>query len=108
MNAIPEKRLLAAILARAIVDYLGDRRDDNKALQLGLPVWLFRSEEEFSFKWICDHLELDPIALRNRLRQWKQGNESVKLPQSMVSLLTQIIGVDEPMEIIVRLPYYRY
>ena len=65
-SQIPEKRLLAAVLQRAITDYLtgdGDLRDSAEA-------WLIRAEPEdapLTFDFICEALDLDPHGLQKAL-----------------------------------------
>ena len=55
----PERRLLLGILERAILDYVGnDKREADQAKS-----WIHSSdtiEDEFSFAWICNQLDLDP------------------------------------------------
>jgi hypothetical protein len=66
-SQIPEKRLLAAVLQRAITDYLsgeGDMRD-------GAENWLFSDDESdapLSFAFICEALDLDMDSLRVAIR----------------------------------------
>lgn len=56
----PERRLLLAVLERAILDYVGnDRREVEEA-----EIWLFGDREDselvtFSFRWVCQQLDLD-------------------------------------------------
>lgn len=62
----PEKELLIAILDRAVLDYCGREGElHDKAKE-----WLFSDpdfENAFSFAAICDHLKLNPIAVRERI-----------------------------------------
>ncbi len=64
---VPERRLLAAVLQRAITDYLtgdGDLRD-------GAELWLMDDEPTdapLSFRFICEALDLDMPSLRNALK----------------------------------------
>ncbi len=56
----PERRLILAVLERAILDYVGnDRREIDEA-----EAWLFGELENdlfapFSFPWVCQQLDLD-------------------------------------------------
>lgn len=69
----PEKRLLVAILKRAINDYLGRVNTDNRltgheAEDAGR--WLYELGKDhktpFSFSWICEYLDIEPNrVLRN-------------------------------------------
>ena len=56
---IPERRLLAAVLQRAVSDFTGP---DGRAAEEAA-AWIFDKPEEphgiFSFAWICEQLELD-------------------------------------------------
>jgi hypothetical protein len=62
-SSAPEKRLLAAVLQRAITDFLttdGELQDSARS-------WLFEEEvtdAPISFKFICEALDLDQSGLR--------------------------------------------
>ncbi|MGA1191850.1 MAG: hypothetical protein ACO3XO_06180 [Bdellovibrionota bacterium] len=64
---VPERRLLAAVLQRAITDYLtgdGDLRDSAEA-------WLIHDQPEdapLTFKFICEALDLDYPSLKEAIR----------------------------------------
>ncbi len=66
VSQIPEKRLLAAVLQRAITDFLtgdGDLRDSAEG-------WLINNEPEdapLTFDFICEALDLDPHGLQKAL-----------------------------------------
>ena len=70
---VPERRLLAAVLQRAITDYLtgdGDLRDTAEA-------WLIHDQPEdapLTFKFICEALDLDYPSLKEAIRS--QGSSS--------------------------------
>ncbi|NDC37528.1 MAG: hypothetical protein EBZ48_05700 [Proteobacteria bacterium] len=64
---VPEKRLLAAVLQRAITDLLtgdGELRDGSKS-------WLldddYTSESPLTFRFICEALDLDCESLRKAI-----------------------------------------
>ena len=70
-ESVPERNLLAACLERAIRDILnkpqsegGTGETTNRHCREAC-TWL-RSQERsnFSFRWICHHLDLDPKAIR--------------------------------------------
>ena len=66
----PEHELLVAILDRAVLDFYSKRQ----ALRDPAKEWLFEAEEGrelFSFDWICDHLNLEPQAVRKQVSQLK-------------------------------------
>jgi hypothetical protein len=83
MTGTPERRLLLAILERAILDYVGnDTREVQEAEQ-----WLFGDNEhynehcstsQFSFGWLCEQLDLDPIKIANHIRSMpRRGNRKI-------------------------------
>lgn len=64
---VPEKRLLAAVLQRAITDFLtgdGEVREGSKA-------WImdddYTSEAPLTFRFICEALDLDCESLRKAI-----------------------------------------
>jgi hypothetical protein len=79
MTGSPERRLLLAILERAILDFVGnDERELEQAEQ-----WLFGCEranrnEHFSFEWVCEQLDLDPKRISEKIRSMpRRGNRKV-------------------------------
>lgn len=63
---VPEKRLLAAVLQRAITDYVGGEGE----IKEGARVWLMDDEPTdapLSFKFICEALDLDLSSLRKAI-----------------------------------------
>jgi len=72
----PERRLLSAILNRAVLDFLGNGRDASAKAAL----WLFDRDsagDEFSYEWICDNLDLNSERILSELlyqRCIKEGN----------------------------------
>lgn len=79
MTGSPERRLLLAILERAILDFVGnDARELEQAEQ-----WLFGSErahrnEHFSFEWVCEQLDLDPKRIAAKIKSMpRRGNRKV-------------------------------
>ena len=64
--SVPEKRLLAAVLQRAITDYL----TGDKELKEGAYAWLMEEEEgesPISFLFICEALDLDADGLKRAI-----------------------------------------
>lgn len=65
----PEKSLLSSILARAILDLFGNKtaiKQQSPAVQA--LDWLESdSDADFSYKWICVHLDMDHVVLRTEL-----------------------------------------
>ena len=79
MTGTPERRLLLAILERAILDYVGnDQREVEEA-----EIWLFGDLEApsramFSFPWICDQLDLDIPKIAEKIRSMpRRGDRKV-------------------------------
>lgn len=65
---VPERKLLAAMLARAVWDAaLGYSEDQRDAIE-----WLFPAEENleepFSFVWVCWVLDVQVTAVRKRVK----------------------------------------
>lgn len=74
-GAIPERRLMAAILRRAVYDFVlyRDETHVNHSLALDSAAWLFCSfpqeeqvDGEWTFVYICQDLGLDPRSVRQR------------------------------------------
>lgn len=68
----PDRRLLAAILGRAIWDFLHDCVDIKRTDRSGAGRWLFsRSKENkpFSFTWVCQHLGLDAKEIKKKVKK---------------------------------------
>lgn len=76
----PERRLLLAILERAILDYVGnDERERDEA-----NIWLFETpdneEQEFpiTLSDICEALDIDLETVRRRVREMpRRGDKKV-------------------------------
>ena len=70
----PEKRLLSAVLQRAITDFLTGEGE----LQLSAKEWIFSEDdttETFGFAYICEALDLHTEELRKvMLKQFLQQN----------------------------------
>lgn len=64
---VPEKRLLAAVLQRAVTDYVTGEGETRE----GARSWLMDDQPEDSpltFLFICEALDLDPESLRNAIQ----------------------------------------
>jgi hypothetical protein len=72
----PERRLLLAILERAILDYVGNiKKEIDEATE-----WLFNSlghdsENMFSFEWVCHELDLNPSTILEKIRLMPKRGE---------------------------------
>jgi hypothetical protein len=79
MTGTPERRLLLAILERAILDYVGnDAREVQEAEE-----WLFGEVEnsrksQFSFGWLCEQLDLDANKIARHIKSMpRRGNRKI-------------------------------
>lgn len=78
VNHAPERRLLAAMLERAILDLrcntdLTKQNDARESL-----LWIeTNSSAPFSFEWLCNELELDPTHLRRFAIKIVSGEKKV-------------------------------
>lgn len=71
MTGTPERRLLLAILERAILDYVGnDVREVEEAEEwlFGDPSGMSCSRTQFSFTWVCEQLDLDSRSIAEKIR----------------------------------------
>lgn len=65
----PERNLLAAVLARAICDAFGSSFADSGTIR-SAKRWLASEEiHDFSFFWVCQNLELDPVQIKIALKE---------------------------------------
>jgi len=72
---VPEKKLLAAVLQRAITDYVSAEGDLKESAR----IWLFEDDLPdcpLTFSFICEALDLDMRTLRKAVN--KQDNSSCK------------------------------
>lgn len=83
---IPERNLIAAVLARAISDVLNDYQSQQGVNdKYAATAWLkldrlftkkdFErdSKKRFTFVWCCLHLELDPYVMIEKITHWKEN-----------------------------------
>ena len=84
----PEKRLLAAVLQRAITDYISGEGE----LQESAKQWLYGSDdvgETFGFAYICEALDFHKEELRkavnNQLRAAQLAVQQTPVTQSFVA-----------------------
>ena len=77
----PERRLLLAVLERAILDFVGNEVKEATAAA----EWLFADEaiedensDEFSFSWICNYLDIDRSGVLSHIKALpKRGNKKI-------------------------------
>jgi hypothetical protein len=68
-----ERNLLAAVLSRAICDAFGTAQCERHIVRSARQ-WLFGTlmpKQPFSFSWVASHLDLDPLALQDFLRNYE-------------------------------------
>ena len=80
LTGSPERNLLMAILERALLDLVGN---EDKQVE-DAEQWFFGEEEqplreqEFSFPWICQQLDLDLSTISEKVRTMpKRGNSRI-------------------------------
>jgi hypothetical protein len=79
MTGTPERRLLLAVLERAILDYVGNNPKEVQEAE----EWLFESHQlgsraQFSFAWLCEQLDLDPIKISRHIKAMpRRGNRKI-------------------------------
>ena len=82
----PERNLLAAVLARAICDAFGSAQCDRHIVRSARQ-WLFGAltpTRAFSFAWVSQHLDLDPVTLQQTLKSYEGDPDML---QERLSLL---------------------
>ena len=81
---IPEKRLLAAVLQRAVTDYITGEGE----IREGARIWLMediQTDAPLSFRFICEALDLDVPSLRRAIQlQAEVQLESVRAEEAAV------------------------
>jgi hypothetical protein len=80
---VPEKRLLAAVLQRAITDFLGGEGE----LREGARIWLMDDEPTdapLSFRFICEALDLDVGSLRSAIQTQSENTNTEVLREAAV------------------------
>ena len=73
----PERNLLAAILGRAILDLYGEAATSQITIR-SARAWLFSPIDfstAFSFGWVAQQLNLDPMAIRTHLQTFGEDKE---------------------------------
>ena len=80
---VPEKRLLAAVLQRAITDYVGGEGE----MKEGARSWLLDDEPTdapLTFRFICEALDLDISSLRTAIMYQAQCASTEMLAEAAV------------------------
>lgn len=92
---LPEKQLLAAILERAALDattvyewslmHQGVSGEAKGWFGLGARFSQHSADHPFSFEWICAHLDLDAVAVREKVREYVRNKKRLLFIYSPVS-----------------------
>lgn len=65
-RTLPERNLLAAVLARAFCDLKGPHASERRKAE----AWIrSKSRKEWTFAWVCYNLDLDPKEILKNLRK---------------------------------------
>lgn len=76
LTGTPERNLLMAVLERAILDYVGNTAKDVENAK----EWIFDKQEqpysEFSFPWVCHHLDLEPERIASLIEKMPKRGEN--------------------------------
>ena len=66
----PERRLILAVLERAILDYVGNEKNDrDQATEWIFGDPTFSPAETFSFEWVCRELDLEPAHIAQKISE---------------------------------------
>ena len=81
-SSTPERRLLAALLERAILDYVGNDSSEVDAAQEWLFDWQLEDANapmrDFSFRWVCHYLDLNAVKVAAFIKAMpKRGSHRV-------------------------------
>ncbi|MBX7144883.1 MAG: hypothetical protein K1X79_10565 [Oligoflexia bacterium] len=73
----PERRLLTAILERAILDFVGNDKVEMDDAQ----TWIFEAAQDtdpspFSFAWLCRELDLNPMFIASKIKEMPKRGKS--------------------------------
>lgn len=76
LTGTPERRLLLAVLERAILDFVGN--DEKEMAQA--EEWIFDSDNEdsgdFSFGWVCQELDLNVLTIQEKIKNMPKRGDS--------------------------------
>lgn len=83
-SSTPERRLLAALLERAILDFVGNDTTEVLAAEEWIFDWLESENnmdaplKDFSFRWVCHYLDLNPQKVAGFIKAMpKRGKQRV-------------------------------
>ena len=83
----PERVLIAAVLKRALADYVGP----SHRLASEAERWLFADGRTthstgFTMHWICEQLDLDPMQVRAAARRLREGADQARRETAVVEV----------------------
>lgn len=89
----PEKALLAAILERAIADILSPLYDVGGMDKRAAFRWIWEDNERsdlrplepYSFGWICQQLEIDPVRIKHSIVRKMDACEAYERPWNLAN-----------------------
>jgi hypothetical protein len=76
----PERNLLAAVLSRAICDAFGTAHCERHIVRSARQ-WIFGKltpNKPFSFAWVANNLDLNPVTLQESLRGYENNPEDIQ------------------------------
>jgi len=78
-TTLAEKKLLIAVLKRAVLDYLGGSRSES----VDARSWIFSGGRngrvpEFSFAWVCEQLCFDLERTRDQIKELEEYSDNSK------------------------------
>lgn len=94
MAVNPELRLAAAVLERAVLDYL-QQRGVHKAHTVA---WFASSSDQpYSFLWLCEHLEIDAARVKKLLDRVTVDPSIVRniAPRTKFGFIRKLLDKDE-------------
>lgn len=77
----PERRLILAVLERAMLDLAGNNRKEVEEAE----AWIFDAPletpyPEFSFPWVCEQLDLDQETISEQIKAMPKRGDSRLAP----------------------------
>lgn len=96
LTGTPERRLLLAILERAILDFVGNDPVETAEAE----DWIFGELEEglsmepFTFGWICQFLDLEAVEIAKTIRKMPRRGTNRVAPWYFMNRATSITKAD--------------
>ena len=92
-----EKRLLFAVLERAVRDFLSTNEEEKATAR----IWLedIEGSDPFSFPWICEMLELNCNQLLDRIYRIKGFSEKVRNASREVYALIELTNKEKELAV---------